>query len=140
MSQIDYNHRGEAAPEGYRWVYGALERKPEPVTEPAPWELKSHARTARELKAFNPGAWFIPVSPDGLPINYDHTGYMTAAGAINALLAWCRKFKAQGGYRNGRGYFIPYSELFYSCNIETLGGREEQAGDVYILDTGDGED
>lgn len=114
-----YTPTQESVPDGYRWVYGQLEKLPEPITAPVDWEkalnIREEAKKLQRLAGM--GEWFQPLSPDGTAIDPDATTYRTARQAIIALIVWVRRYRSQGGYRTGRGEFIPYSELPYRCDI-----------------------
>lgn len=112
------NQAQPTPPEGYRYVYGQLERIPAPVTEPAEWEaLPAHGTDAEAKRRFPHAKKWEPVSPDGFPIDAAGKTYRKASDAVRALVTWCQQFKGQGGYRSGRGYFIEYADIFDECDI-----------------------
>lgn len=113
-------------PAGYRYAYGSLEKLPEEITAPLLWETETETEEEAEKYAAencpHVTEW-VALSPDRYPIN-DKT-YETASAALKALKTWCKGFREQKGYRDGRGQFIPYADLYEECNIEPARYEDE---------------
>lgn len=105
-------------PPGFRYVYGELEPLPPPVPDTVFWEVEDFAATCAEAERTHPGRRWQAYNPDGSPIGRPHK---KPAAAISFLRSYLRDhYREQGGYRDGRGRFIPYAELFYDCDISPV--------------------
>lgn len=115
----------------FKNVYGEPEEIL-PAVDIAPWETEVLPPDVEaEIIAENPaGTRYLPTSPDGFAIDMEHTTYAKPGEAFIALQNWCKRFKQQGCYRDGRGERIMYEDLFYQCGCtpvnESFNNEEEE--------------
>ncbi len=63
---------------------------------------------------------FVVISPDGLPTT-PHALFSTETAAQAELMAWCRRYEAQGYYAAASGERIALADLPSRCTITRKG-------------------